>query len=172
MSKITLSTSDITDMAVDAIVCPAHKHLIRDKGLPSSIFDKAGDDLVAACNALEDCPVGEARLTDGFQLNANYIIHTVTPQWTEACTWGASELRSLRSCYDNVLDVAVKNGVKTIAFPVLGSGTLCAPDSLVAKIGAEALKAREDAFDDIVVVVESEKALLCWQDALGLVAAV
>ncbi len=172
MTTIQLVSTDITELAVDAIVCPAHKHLIKGRGLSEHIFDKAGDELVAACNAIEDCPVGEARLTPGFNLTAKYIIHTVTPQWSGGDQWGGSDLHLLRNCYDSVLRLAQENGVKRLALPVLGAGTNKAPHLLVAKIGAEALKAQCHAFDELIVSVHSAQAMECWQDALGVEAPV
>lgn len=172
MSTIQLVSTDITEINAEAIVCPAHKHLIRGRGLSAHIFERAGNELVIACNALDDCPVGEARITPGFNLKAKYIIHTVTPQWSGGDQWGGSDLHLLRSCYDNVLRLAEEQGVKSLALPVLGAGTNRAPHLLVAKIGAEALKAKSAVFDELIVSVHSAQAMECWQDALGLTAPV
>ncbi len=65
------------------------------------------------------CPTGEARLTRGYNLPANYVIHTVGPIW-HGGKRGEPEL--LASCYSSSLRIAVDNNIRTIAFPAISCG--------------------------------------------------
>ena len=76
MTAIEFIREDITRLDIEAIVFPAHKHLIRGRGLSAQIFDMVGEPLVEACSQLAKCPIGEARITEGFNLPARHIIHT------------------------------------------------------------------------------------------------
>jgi len=127
MPSIEFVRGDITCLDCEAIVFSAHKHLIRGRGLSAQIFDSIGEPLVEACRELEKCPIGEARITQGFNLPAKYLIHTVTPQWSGGDLWGASVIEQLRHCYENSLNLALDNGIKCLAFTSLGSGTTRRP---------------------------------------------
>ena len=67
----------------------------------------------AACNEIGECPVGNAVLTDGFELQAKKIIHTVGPIWKGGT---ANEENLLTDCYKNSLALAVTHGYESIAF--------------------------------------------------------
>jgi len=112
--------NDITTMQVDAIVNAANTALQMGGGVCGAIFNAAGaTELQAACNEIGECPVGEAVLTDGFQLQASNIIHTVGPIW-QGGTEGEEAL--LANCYKNSLAIAVAEGYESIAFPLISSG--------------------------------------------------
>jgi len=112
--------NDITTMQVDAIVNAANTALQMGGGVCGAIFNAAGaTELQAACNEIGECPVGEAVLTDGFQLQASNIIHTVGPIW-QGGTEGEEAL--LVNCYKNALAIAVAEGYESIAFPLISSG--------------------------------------------------
>ncbi len=65
------------------------------------------------------CPTGEARITKGYRLPARHVIHTVGPVW-HGGDQGEPDL--LAACYRNSLELAVANGLKTIAFPGISTG--------------------------------------------------
>ena len=112
--------NDITTMQVDAIVNAANTALQMGGGVCGAIFNAAGaTELQAACNEIGECPVGEAVLTDGFQLQASNIIHTVGPIW-QGGTEGEEAL--LANCYKNSLAIALAEGYESIAFPLISSG--------------------------------------------------
>ena len=112
--------TDITTMAVDAIVNAANSRLRMGGGVCGAIFDAAGPaELTAACKPLAPIETGQAVITPGFKLPARFVIHTVGPIY-HGGTNGEEDL--LRSCYRNSLELAVKNGCHSIAFPIISSG--------------------------------------------------
>lgn len=164
MSTVEIIQADITSMPVEAIVCPAHKHLTRGRGLSAQIYDQIGEPLVAACSAQPECQIGEARLTSAFSLPAKHIIHTVTPQWSGGDQWVGETLKQLSECYESVLSLAKEKGVRSLAFPALGAGTNKTPQPLAAHQALEVLQKHAPHFDRLVVCLRSENALQTWQE--------
>src|SRR5215471_20515760 len=79
--KISALRADITGLQVDAIVNAANPELLPGGGVCGAIHRRAGPSLAPACARLGGCPVGEARLTPGFDLPARFVIHAVGPRW-------------------------------------------------------------------------------------------
>ncbi len=125
MNRIEIVEGDITVMAVDAIVNAANEALLVGGGVDGAIHRAAGPELFDACRRVPEirpgvrCPTGEARITRGYKLPARYVIHTVGPVWRGG---GRGEADLLASCYRSSLRLAVENGVRSIAFPAIGTG--------------------------------------------------
>jgi len=112
--------NDITKMNVDAIVNASNTELKMGGGVSGAIFAAAGAEaLKAECERIGGCGVGEAVITSGCGLPAKFIIHTAGPIWRGG-SFHEEEL--LRSCYRKALSLAVKNGCKSVAFPLIASG--------------------------------------------------
>lgn len=136
---------DITEMHVEAIVNAANSELAGGCGVDGAIHRAAGPDLDRACAEIGYCAPGDAAVTPGFWLHAKYVIHTVAPVWRGG---GHGELKILRSCYWNSLEIAKDLGLSTVAFPCLGTGVYGIPKDLACReatdVVAKWLKERND----------------------------
>ena len=81
--RIEVFHGDITSLAVDAIVNAANSALAPGAGACGAIHRAAGPQLAEACRKLGGCPTGQARITEGFNLKARFVIHTVGPVWRD-----------------------------------------------------------------------------------------
>ena len=129
--RIKLVETDITTLAVDAIVNAANNTLLGGGGVDGAIHRAAGPDLLAECQGLGGCPTGEARITKGYQLPARFVIHTVGPVW-HGGNQGEPEL--LANCYRNCFAWAIPHHLRTLAFPAISTGVYGYPKQAAARI--------------------------------------
>jgi O-acetyl-ADP-ribose deacetylase (regulator of RNase III) len=173
---IRVVQGDITGLEVDAIVNAANQTLLGGGGVDGAIHRAAGPELKAHCATLggcptgetanatslsrgpRRCPTGEAKITPGFRLPAKYVIHTVGPVYGDG---RHNEAVLLGNCYRNSLEIALRNGVRTIAFPSISTGAYGYPKDEAARIAVSVMREYEDRFDEIIACCFSatDKAL-------------
>jgi len=117
--RLKLQLGDITAMNVSAIVNSTDTTLLAGGPVHLALHRAAGPGLAEECSELGECPVGEARITGGWDLPAPFVLHTVPPIWVGG---NAGEKEALASCYRNCLRLAESRGLVSVAFPSLGSG--------------------------------------------------
>jgi len=130
LDKIEVRQGDITRLEVDAIVNAANKSLLGGGGVDGAIHRAAGPELIKECRTLGGCPTGEARITNGYNLPARFVIHTVGPVYSGK----PRDSRLLTNCYENSLKLAAENNLKSIAFPAISCGVYGYPIDQACKI--------------------------------------
>ncbi|GGK82626.1 O-acetyl-ADP-ribose deacetylase [Amphritea balenae] len=131
---IRVELGDITALQVGAIVNAANSSLLGGGGVDGAIHRAAGSGLLAECKTINGCPTGEARITGGYNLASEYVIHTVGPVWQGG---ERNEAQQLASCYRAVLDLCQQYRIKSVAFPAISCGIYGYPSAEAAKIALE-----------------------------------
>lgn len=118
--------NDITKMETEAIVNTANQYVTVGQGCDIAIYEAAGylQLLEYRKKYIGEVPEGEVFITPGFNLPAKYIIHSVSPLYSGS---NKGEERKLRSCYLKSLELAEQHGIKSIAFPLIATGSFKYP---------------------------------------------
>lgn len=132
--------NDITKMNTEAIVNTANDHATVGTGCDSAVYKAAGYDelLKYRVEKIGFVPEGDAFITPGFNLQAKYIIHAVSPHYMGG---DKGEEEKLRSCYRKSLRIAKENHIKSIAFPLISTGGFGYPKEEGMRIAVDEINA-------------------------------
>jgi O-acetyl-ADP-ribose deacetylase (regulator of RNase III) len=129
--RIQLVDADITELEVDAIVNAANTSLLGGGGVDGAIHRAAGPGLLEECRKLNGCATGDAKITEGYNLPARYVIHTVGPVWHGGAS-GEEEL--LAGCYRKCFQLAREYDLQSMAFPAVSTGVYGFPKDRASRI--------------------------------------
>jgi len=150
--RVVVVVGDITRESVGAIVNAANSSLLGGGGVDGAIHRVGGPQILKECRELrktrypDGLPAGEAVITTGGNLPAQYVIHTVGPIYGHE---PEHEAELLASCYRNSLNLAVEQGVTSIAFPSISTGAFGYPKPEAAAISSRTIKEFLDRDDSI-----------------------
>lgn len=159
--EVEIIRGDICALDVDVLVNAANPGLRGGGGVDGAIHKAAGPKLLEACRALGGCPTGEARMTEGFSLQARYVIHAVGPIYIDGLS---GEPEALEAAYRNACVLVVKHELRSVAFSALSTGVYGYPIQPASRIAVNTVF---DAFCDTGIRVvfsafnqEVERSLL------------
>ncbi|KAK7866591.1 hypothetical protein R5R35_010426 [Gryllus longicercus] len=144
--KVAMCQGDITKLEIDAIVNAANSSLLGGGGVDGAIHRGAGPKLKEECRTLNGCNVGEAKITNGYNLLAKHVIHTVGPQ--------GEKPDLLKSCYNSSLQLLRNKKLRTVAFPCISTGVYGYPQEPAAHVALSTvrtfLEENKDSVDQVI----------------------
>ena len=165
-ATLELVQGDITQQGTDAIVNAANPSLLGGGGVDGAIHRGAGPQLLEECRTLGGCETGDAKITEGYNLKARHVIHTVGPVYRRD---GKRAPELLASAYRRSLEVASENGLKSVAFPSISTGAYGYPLNEAAPIAlktvADFLKEHPE-IELVCFVLFDGKTLAAYEEAI------
>jgi O-acetyl-ADP-ribose deacetylase (regulator of RNase III) len=164
-TRLRLFRGDLTALAVDAVVNAANDHLWMGGGVAGAIKSRGGPDIEQQAIRLGPIPVGEVAVTGAGRLPARHVIHAVT--------MGQDLTTSepyIRAATRNALRAAESLGLRSIAFPALGTGVGGFPLERAAAAMLEEITSHVRAgtgLREIVCALYDDQALAAFAAALA-----
>jgi O-acetyl-ADP-ribose deacetylase (regulator of RNase III) len=167
--NLFLEYGDITRLKVDAIVNAANTSLLGGGGVDGAIHRVAGKELLEECRTLNGCKTGDAKITKGYNLPADYVIHAVGPVWHDG---QHDESNLLASAYRKALTLATEYHLKSIAFPNISTGVYRFPKNLAADIAVNTvcdfLNTQDTSLEKIIFCIFDKENLTIYKKRLSL----
>ncbi len=171
-AKLEIRQGDITQIDdVDVIVNAANKELRGGGGVDGAIHRAAGPNLIKECRTIGGCPTGQARITKGYDLPVDWVIHAVGPIYS-----GLPEDRALLSgCYDYSLQLAADHHLTSIAFPAISCGVYGYPIKEACRIAIDTTTCflqnpeKGKALSKVVFILFSTEYYMIYQQCLSMV---
>jgi O-acetyl-ADP-ribose deacetylase (regulator of RNase III) len=169
-ARLRIVQGDITKLATTAIVNAANTSLLGGGGVDGAIHRAGGPQILEECRQIRarqgGCKVGEAVITSGGRLPANYVIHTVGPRWNGGHK-GEPDL--LASCYRNSLAIALDRQLESVAFPGISTGIYHYPKQEAAALAVREIQqwlaAHEWPREVVLVAFDDEAKQLYEREA-------
>lgn len=167
--KILIIQSDITSIAVDAIVNAANSTLLGGGGVDGAIHRKAGIELYNECSKIrktthpDGLATGEAIITRGYNLPSKYVIHVVGPVYGRE---KGKDAELLSNCYLNAFVLAEKHNLKSLAFPAISTGAFGYPIREATEVVASTMVKiieNKSAVEQVQFVLRSDESLQAYQ---------
>ena len=165
MIKIEVQQGDITQLELDALVNAANNRLWMGGGVAGALKKAGGKEIEAEAVKKGPIPVGEAVVTGAGKLKAKYIIH--------AAVMGPdlkTDAKKIREATKNSLLSGDELGIKSIAFPALGTGVGGFPLNECARIMIDEVRqysARKTGLEKVVFVLFGQSAYQAFKQELG-----
>jgi O-acetyl-ADP-ribose deacetylase len=166
--RIQVLQGDITQQKVEAIVNAANESLLGGGGVDGAIHRAAGPQLLEECRALGGCKTGQCKITKGYRLPAEWVIHTVGPIWRGG---RHREEELLASCYRSCLELAVEKGIKSVAFPSISTGAYGFPLEKAAIIASSTIQnflSQSGLIERVAMVCFDPETFSIYQEAFGI----
>jgi len=170
MNQMEVVQGDITKMKVDAIVNAANSSLMGGGGVDGAIHRAGGKVILEECMKYVSkngrLPTGEAMITSGGNLPAEFVIHTVGPVWNGGRN---REEELLSNAYHNSLQLASEKNLKTIAFPNISTGVYHFPKEKAAEIAVRTVKyflSENSGIEKVYFVCFDEENFVIYQELL------
>ena len=162
---IEIIQTDITTLDVDAIVNAANSTLRGGGGVDGAIHRAAGLELARAAGALAPCAPGDAVITPGFELRAQFVIHTVGPVW-HGGTHGEREV--LERAYERSFALAIAEpSIRSMAFPAISTGVYGFPKTDAAEIALRVMRKNEAQFDRVIACLFDRESREIYERVLS-----
>lgn len=171
-NSLELMIGDITKQSTEAIVNAANGTLMGGGGVDGAIHEAAGRELVEECMRIREeeldgnyLRTGQAVITKGYQLPAEFVIHTVGPVW-EGNQLSAKEY--LKRSYTNSLKLAMEHHITNISFPSISTGVYRYPVELASVVAMKTIFEflTNHQFGKVTMTLFTEKDYLVYEAAL------
>jgi O-acetyl-ADP-ribose deacetylase (regulator of RNase III) len=164
MAKVELYQGDITRLELDALVNAANNRLWMGGGVAGALKRAGGKEIEEEAVKKGPIPIGEAVVTTGGKLRAKYVIHAAV-MGTDLRT----NAEKIKRATKNSLLRAEELGIKSMAFPALGTGVGGFPLAECAEIMVGVIREHlsgQTSLERVVLALFGEEAYRTFESSL------